>query len=218
MRVSVVSLLCFLIALPSLAQQIALQPKVSTLGVGADVVFGVSPHVNVRLGAQLFSHTRDLEKSDIKYEGDAELRSGNLLLDLYPAAGGFHITGGALFSDNSFTGRSNEDTIIEVNGVGYPVALVGVITAEVTANRIAPYLGFGFGNPLSGGGPWRVTLDVGAVYHGEPQVELTATPFLPIPLPASFERDLAEEERQLQEEVREYKIYPVVSIGVGYRF
>ncbi len=220
MHVLIRGLFCVLVAMPSLAQQIAVQPKVSTLGAGADLVLGLSPNLNARLGAQLFSHTRDLEQSDIKYEGTAELRSGNVLLDLYPAAAGaFRISGGALLSDNSFTGRSNEDTIIEVNGVGYPVALVGVITAEVTANKVAPYLGIGFGNPLSPGARrWRFAVDIGAVYQGEPEVKLTATPFLPIPLPASFERDLAAEEQDLQEELRQYKIYPVLSIGIGYRF
>lgn len=218
MRAILAALLLIFTATPLLAQRIAFQPKVSTLGGGADVILGISPHLNFRAGAQLFSMTETLEESDIIYDGDLELRSGNLLFDLYPTAGGFRISAGAILNDNSFTGRSTEDTLVVVNGVSYPVALVGVIAARVTTDPAGPYLGLGFGNPLSSGSPWRVTLDLGAFYQGEPQVELTATPFLPIPLPGSFQEDLAEEERKLQADVRKYKVYPVVSIGVAYRF
>lgn len=218
MRPILAVLLFALTTAPLLAQRIAFQPKVSTLGGGADVILGISPQLNFRAGAQLFSITQTLEESDIIYDGDLELRSGNVLLDLYPTASAFRISAGAILNDNSFTGRSTEDTLVVVNGVSYPVALVGVIAAKVTTDPIGPYLGIGFGNPLSSGSPWRVTLDIGAFYQGEPQVELTATPFLPIPLPAGFQEDLDEEERKLQDEVRKYKIYPAVSIGVAYRF
>jgi hypothetical protein len=217
MRRGVVILLFLAGALPALGQRMAIAPRFSTMGGGADLVLRATDGLHVRLGAQAYSLTRDLETSDIEYEGEADLSTQHALLDIYPGGGGFRVTLGAVINGNELTARSTEDTIVVVNGVPYRVADVGVLTAEAVPDDLNPYASVGWGNPFRGGRV-KLMIDIGAFYQGEPEVELRANPNPGVILPPGFEENLAAEERELQEEVSDYRVYPVVSVGVAFRF
>ena len=221
MRPFVTAVLCIavcLLTIPLSAQSIAVAPKVSTLGYGADLIVGAGSYVHFRGGIHRGEITRDLSHNDIDYEGDVELSSESLMLDIYPGGRSFRISLGAIRNDNIYEARSTEDTIIEINGVPYPVALVGRLRAVATTDEVGPYVGIGFGNPLRGSRRWSVMFDIGAYGHGEPVVDLIAEPNPGIPLPPDFEEDLAAEERSLQEDIGEYEIYPVVTFALAFRF
>lgn len=213
-----VCIAAFAVSLPVAAQQFAVAPKISTLGYGADLIVGLGSYVHLRAGAHRGDVTRDLTHNEIEYEGDVELSSENLFLDLYPGGRSFRVTIGAIRNDNIYEARSTENTIVEVNGIPYPVALVGRIRAVATTDEVGPYVGIGFGNAFRGGSRFRVLFDIGAYAHGEPVVDLIAEPNPGIPLPPTFEADLAAEERSLQEDISEYEIYPVVSLSLAFRF
>lgn len=207
-----------LTSVPVAGQQFAVAPKVSTLGYGADLIIGLGSYVHIRGGAHRGDITRDLTHNEIEYEGDVELSSESLFLDLYPGGRSFRVTIGAIRNDNIYEARSTENTIVEVNGVPYPVALVGRIRAVAMTDEVGPYVGIGFGNVFRSGSRFRVLFDIGAYGHGEPIVNLIAEPNPGIPLPPTFEADLAAEERSLQEDISEYEIYPVVSLSIAFRF
>jgi hypothetical protein len=64
------------------------------------------------------------------------------------------------------------------------------------------------------------SFDLGVLYQGEPNVGLTAV-CGPAVLPAQctqLQNDVAAEQASLQEDLSDYKFYPVVSFGIGYRF
>lgn len=208
----------FTVSFPVAGQQIAVAPKVSTLGYGADLIVGLGSYVHVRGGIHRGDITRDLTHNEIEYDGDVELSSENLFLDLYPGGRGFRITVGAIRNDNIYEARSNENTIVEINGVPYPVALVGRLRAVATTDEVGPYLGIGFGNAFRGSSRFRLLFDIGAYAHGEPVVDLIAEPNPGIPIPPGFEEDLAAEERSLQDEISDYEIFPVVSLSLAFRF
>ena len=76
-------------------------------------------------------------------------------------------------------------------------------------------------------GPKRLisnAVDLGAVFQGETNVELT--PVLPTDSPINtnpLAREalqilLDREEEDLQDDIGDYDLYPVVSIGISYRF
>ncbi len=221
MRRSLIVVICivgFSLALPAAGQQVAVAPKVSTLGYGADLIVGLGSYVHLRGGIHRGDITRDLTHNDIDYEGDVELSSENLFLDIYPGGRSFRITLGAIRNDNVYEARSTEDTIVEINGVPYPVALVGRLRAVATTDEVGPYLGIGFGNALRGNSRFKLLFDIGAYSHGEPVVDLIAEPNPGIPIPPGFEEDLAAEERSLQDEIGDYDIYPVVSLSLAIRF
>jgi hypothetical protein len=79
---------------------------------------------------------------------------------------------------------------------------------------MAPYLGAGFDFSIAN--RLGLTLDFGVLWQGEPIVTLTADGSLandPV-----FETALAVERQQLEDEVKDFKAYPVVSLGFNFNF
>ncbi len=186
--------------------------------MGADLTVGLARSLNLRLGAQAWTRSETRSEQEIEYDADLRLVSGELLLDVHPGERGFRISGGAIVNGNEVTAVSTENAVYTINGVRYPVGLVGRLEGRVDTNTLAPYLGIGWGNAVAPGGPWRFAIDVGAFYQGKPKVALTAHPIIPILLPARFEEDLEAERQDIENDLDSYRFYPVVSLGVSYRF
>lgn len=195
----------------------AVMPSVSTLGAGVDLAGELSSRVQLRGGFHAIDIGRPMTWDNVDYDGELRLRNVQGLFDFYPAGGSFRVSAGAIWNQNRASGISNEDTTIEVNGIRYPVALVGTIRADAETDPVGPYLGVGWGNPIAGSRRYRLMLDIGAYAHGDPRVELTARPRFGIPLPQRYLDDLQAEEDRINEDAKEYSIYPVVSIGLAIR-
>lgn len=202
----------------SQAQNVALGLKAGSLGAGLDLTVRLAPIVNLRVGAQGFSYSRTFTEQGILYDGKADLRSAWALLDIHPGRNGARISVGGVFSRNKLTGASPSSGTVTVNGVAYPVAAVGTINGEATANDVCPYLGLGWGNAVAPGSPLRLALDVGVFYQGAPKVSLTAHPANPALVPPAFFADLEKERVKAEDDASKYKYYPVVSLGLSYRF
>jgi hypothetical protein len=70
-----------------------------------------------------------------------------------------------------------------------------------------------------------VSFEVGAIYQGEPEVDLTVDTSLQLPeipgLPGGqdlLELLAAQEERELERELEDYTVLPVVSLSLTYSF
>lgn len=193
----------------------ALTLKAGTLGGGVDLTFTVGPHLATRLGAQAFSTTRELHEQDLRYTADIQLQTLSLIADWHPAATGFRLSAGAFANDNRVpleaTGRQT------LNGREYDLTELGSITGEITFDSVAPYAGFGWGTAARDDG-WSVALDVGVMFHGEPELTLEVRANDPDEVPPQFYEDLENERAATEEELSRYEYYPVVMLGVGYSF
>jgi hypothetical protein len=186
-----------------------------TLGGSVAVSYHPSPRFALRAIYGRGSETRNFTERQINY--DATLTSDSLggLVDLHPTGGSFRITGGVLWNRNRVEGRTTERNSITINGVSYPAVLFGYLTAQARGNRSAPYAGIGWGPT---GRHWGLTLDLGAAYHGAPKLSVQAHPTIPQLVPASFYTDLEAERVQAEHDIASYKWYPVVQLGLAYRF
>ena len=77
------------------------------------------------------------------------------------------------------------------------------------------------------GGKWYVELVLGVLMQGSPQAHMTASgKFDRLTPPAttvdssnpSFQTQLKNEEKSLQSDMNSFKLYPVIDLGLGYRF
>jgi hypothetical protein len=75
---------------------------------------------------------------------------------------------------------------------------------------------------VGGDGGWSFALDLGAIFLGAPEVSLTLDTPLPIDsipgLRELVDEFLADEEADLEDEIGDYDVLPVISFSVGYRF
>jgi hypothetical protein len=177
------------------------------------------PTLNARLGIQGFSYDEDgIETDNVNYDADLKLFSGLLTADWFPFHGGFRLSAGLLANGNELdlTGRPSAGSTFNINGVPFAAAEVGSLQGNVDFNSIAPYLGIGWGNPFSSGGNWSFNCDLGVAFQGSPDVTLTANG--PAANNSDFLANLEAERRDLENEVDDFQYYPVVSLGITYRF
>jgi hypothetical protein len=218
MKKSLGILLGILVASAARAQGVAITAKAGSTGAGLDLTIGLARTINLRVGGQGFKRSETRTEQDVEYDADLDLLSGQVLLDLHPGGRGFRLSIGAVFNENEVRAVSTDDAVYTINGVDYPAALIGRLHGKVETEKVAPYLGLGWGNAVAPGSRWRFALDVGAFYQGEPEVSLVARPANPDLVPPGFEEDLEAERREIEEDISDYKIYPVVALGVSFRF
>jgi hypothetical protein len=195
--------------------------KGGTLGAGLDISKGISESLALRLQANALDYDRDITDTDVDYNSDLKLRSAGLLLDWHPFSGVFRVSAGAFWNGNeaTATGRPTNGTYV-INGQTYTSAQIGSLNGQIDFSEVAPYFGIGFGSAPKAGRGMTFSFDLGVFYQGEPNVGLTAVCGVGVPAGTctQIQNDVAAEQASLQEEVSDYKFYPVVSFGIGYRF
>jgi hypothetical protein len=188
--------------------------KIGTLGIGIGGEYRLNESIGLGLGANYFKYDFDFTAEDIDYDGELNLASANLLAHYYPKKGRFRLTGGLAFNGNEIDAQSKGDTTYEIGDTTYTAAQIGTINGKIDFRTIAPYLGLGWGPSLEK--RWGFTFDVGVLFQGSPEVELAATG--PISNDPAFLANLAEEEQAVQDELEKFQYYPVIALGVYYRF
>lgn len=193
-----------------------LSPTISTLGLGVEAGVRMNDLVGLRLGGNWFQFSFDQEIDEINYDADATLGSVGALLDLHPFGGGFRVTGGARlnFNQAELTGRG--EGTVEIDGQVFDADDVGTLDGDVEFDTIAPYLGIGYGGALLGGA-LILTFDLGVMYQGSPDVELTANTGVLADDPA-LQAALAAEEADIEDDYEDYVFFPVVGLAATYRF
>src|SRR6266550_4504374 len=204
-----------LLATPLLA--VSVTPEVSTLGFGVSAGFGVTPLFGVRVAAHSGSYSRDLRKESIEYNGKLKLNNFGGLLDVYPFASGFRLSAGAFANSDKIDLVSKPGQTITVNGVAYPTSAIGNITGDVKFNKTSPYGGIGWGTKPSGRG-FGLTFDLGVLYQGSPKISVQPHPTNPALVPPSFNTNLEIERAKTENDIKNYKYYPVIGIGFSFGF
>lgn len=200
------------------AQSVAV--RVGTTGAGLEVGSALSSRLGMRVHLLGGSISHDLTESGIRYDGKFKMSNGSLLLDLHPFAGSFRISGGLTYNNNRIDATATPEAgFIEISGVRYTAAEVGRLHADLRWDKASPYVGIGWGSSPVGGRGLFLTTDLGVLYQ-TPTVSLTGVcgPALPALACQQLQSDIRAEEAQLRNDLADVKWYPVLSLGIGYRF
>ena len=239
-RVRVPTVLFFLVVVLAIvaapaaaAPPFAAGVRAGTTGLGVDLVARAGERANVRLAAGSFGYDTTISTGSRDYDTEIDVASGLLLLDWYPGAGGFRVSLGAGWNGTEaevssplLQGVPIEPPGFMLPGFQFPdVGLdFGTVSGTARGEEVVPALLVGWGNPFRGG-RWKVSFEVGAIYQGEPEVDLTVDTSLQFPeipgLPGGqdlLELLAAQEERELERELEDYTVLPVVSLSLTYSF
>ncbi len=195
--------------------------KAGTLGTGIDLTYNINEKINTRFNFNKGKIGFDFEESGVDYSGNFNASTAGGLVDYYPNANDFRLTTGLYVNQNelNFSAVGGDGLTI---GDSVPL-LEGIqLDLDVSFKKLAPYLGLGWGNAIKEGSDWQFDLDVGVLFQGsaESNLELSGTAYdglLPV-LQQALQDALIEEENNINDELKDFKLYPVISIGVGYRF
>lgn len=191
-----------------------------TIGLGGNVSWRFHDHFALTGGYSGFSYD-DLDQTvnDVNYEGDIDANVYSLKLDVYPwASSGFFVSAGAVRPDVQLdaTGRAAGD-FYEYQGVQVP-ADVGYLEGEAElSDGLEPYLGLGWRNSARAGLGFYAELGAFLI---DPQASLAARGgFTSIPgAREAVSGYVEEQEREVQDELDKYGVYPVAVLGIEYTF
>ncbi len=202
------------------AEDIALSLNAGTTGLGAGLIYNLSDQLNVRGSYNWFEYNREEQVDELEYDLDLQLSTTELLLDWHPFSGGFRVTGGVVHNGTDLTGeaRPTSTDTVEIGGRVFNAQEVGSVDADVDFNRIAPYLGIGYGKPF--GQRLSLSADLGVTYQGSPDATIRVRPGSGVDpvTQARLEQAAVQEERDLEEELDRFKYYPVARVGLTYMF
>lgn len=182
-----------------------------TLGIGPEIGYRMNDHVGVRGNATFLGLSHDFDSNDLDYRGKARLKSGGLMLDVYPFGGGFRISGGARINGNDGRVRAVPSRSVTVGNTTYTPAQIGTITGEAETKNFAPALTLGWAGRNAEGFVFGV--EAGALFQGRVRIRnfRNSTGLISA-------ADLEAERLDIQDDVDDYKVYPILQLTVGYRF
>ena len=198
---------------------IALGPKIGTTGIGLDLTFGINRYLNLRGGFNYGSFTWSPKLDDVEYDLDVDMLSIPLMLDIHPFGGHFRITAG-LFLQPGTEGdlRATPDKNVQIGSHTYPPEVVGTLRGQIdVADTLAPYLGIGFGNAVAEDQLLTFMVELGVIFQSYDS-SLTADGAGMTAKLDTFRQDIQEEERNLQKDLDDLKVYPVLTLGLAWHF
>lgn len=209
--VGVAALALASIAPPASAAEVGLGVHAGTLGAGLDLGVGVNEKLVARVGFNKLTISEDFTEDDIDYSADLELESIHALADWHVLGGGFRITGGVVFNNNAFSGSASVDAGDDIGG--QPAPSDGELNLDVTYDDVAPYIGIGWGNRVHGWSKLAFSVDAGLMLQGEASVDIDDNGTTGV-----SQDDLDAEAKEVEDELEDFDIYPVLSASIIYRF
>lgn len=195
---------------------LAIAGKASTLGLGGELTTGITSNVNARVGFNTFDMDFEDDFDDIEYDLGLDFSSVSALVDWYVFNDNFRISGGIISIDHKIDLDATPTVSEEIGDVTYTPTEIGTLFGDVEVDDLAPYVGIGWGDALDPGRRWGFYCDFGVAFTSSPDVDLSANGTLAAD--STFLANLEKERKDIEDDLDIIKFYPVLSIGLYYRF
>ena len=190
--------------------------RVGTLGIGGEVDFRFNQRFGARIQLNGLSVSYDTTESDIRYDLGLALQTFGVLADWYPTGHRFRLTAGLYHNGSELVGIAATQTSYTIGNTSYTPADIGTLRASIGFESAAWYLGIGYARIPEGSG-WGWNFDLGALFSGEPIPALESQGGL-LSSSAQLQNDIQLEEQQLQDDMSDFDVYPVITLGISYSF
>ncbi|MGV3278016.1 hypothetical protein ACFX5K_00005 [Rickettsiales bacterium LUAb2] len=199
--------------------------QVGTLGIGINIAQPVSKYFNFRFNLNGFNANYSNKIKSINYNANMHWFNYGLLLDYHPFSNGFYLTGGEYYNGNNIKLKSkleaNKD--ITIGGQTFNSNDLGSngLNGKISFNKFKPYLGLGYAS--------NTTTAKGFTFIGEFGVLFTGAIKLNYNVDCNLKNDSYEvcnqlksatdkEKSNIDKDLQKIKVYPVLYLGIGYKF
>lgn len=237
---SVLLCACLLSMAPLFAQgssddsgRVGVGAKVSLLGVGVEGAARVTHYTNVRAGFNVLGYSRTFNKDQVSYGGHLEFQTFEAHFDYFPWAKAFHVSGGLLayvrtpqVTASALVPANQSFTLNSVTYYSDPTNLSRP-NATMSFNSVSPTLTTGWGNLVHRDSKhFSVPFEVGVAFQGSPKTALAiggnvctapGSGCLPGSDP-SVQANIVGEQNKINNSLKVFKFYPIISVGFGYTF
>ncbi|MDA0679831.1 MAG: hypothetical protein O3A13_07680 [Proteobacteria bacterium] len=192
--------------------------KAGTLGFGVEGSWQPIGWLDLRAGINFYDYDDTGSQAGINYDATLALDTYYLTGNLKFPASPFRMTLGAFTNNNEVRMASKAMPSYQLgsNSTPYLPADVGTLTSVASFDGVSPYIGGGFDFSIMN--RLGLSLDFGVLWQGEPIVSLASDGALALISDPGFLADLEAERLQLEDELKDLKAYPVVSIGFNFNF
>jgi hypothetical protein len=217
----------------SMPSRIAVGVKVSLLGAGVEMATPITYRTNLRFGFNAFSYSRGFTNDGVGYDANLSFRSVETHFDWFPFAGAFHLSPGAmLYNGNKISANASVTSgqSFSLGGTSYISDPANPITGtgKIGFNKVAPEATFGWGNLLPRSSKhFSIPFEAGVVFEGSPKAALNLTGSAcaadgtnchDITNDTTFQSNVVAQQNKLNNNMSFFKFYPIISLGVGYKF
>jgi hypothetical protein len=228
-----IGLACVILLFSSTAQALDLGvgAKAGINGVGLDLSVGLTKNINARISVSSI----DIEgedgsvsvgdtgsEADLDYDIDFDYGASALFIDWHVLGGGFRVSAGMLKNNGAAEGTGALQGAIVIDGQALdPSDFSGDIGTEVSLGEsYQPYIGIGWGRGAGGDGGFSVSLDVGvALLDTSVDFDATVNAGGTNGLSqAELDSVLRAMEKDAEDELDDYELWPVLALGVNYAF
>ncbi|MBW3559745.1 MAG: hypothetical protein KY446_05975 [Proteobacteria bacterium] len=202
------------------SERFAVGVTAGTTGFGVEGQFRAAPRFNLRVSGDVFSYDTDFATDDVDYEAEIDFNQVGGFVDVHPFDNSFFVSGGVYTGDRSVEVNATSNMSAEIGNVVFTPQQIGTLTGTVDFGGTAPFLGVGYNNTFRTNGRIGFKAVVGAAFGEDPSVDLRRTGGEPLPafIQTQFDRELRNEEAELQQDAEDLKTLPVVQVGLTYRF
>jgi hypothetical protein len=216
------------------ARGIGVGVKVSMLGAGIEVATRVTQRTNLRGGFNMISYSRTFNKDGIAYDGTLGFKTVEAHYDIYPFSGRFHIGPGVIaYIGNPITANASVPggQSFSLGGTSYLSDSTAPVTGsgKINFNQAAPMVTLGWGNLVSRreSSHFAVPVEIGVAYQGSPKASLSLAGNVcdssgvncrSVASDPNVQNQILSEQTKLNKSISFFRLYPIVSIGFGYKF
>ena len=188
--------------------------RAGTLGFGLEGTWRPVPFMDLRAGFNAFSTDDERSEAGVDYDVELDLSSfyatANFRVPLSP----FRATVGVFSNGNEIGLTSRDSTTFDIGDTTFSGADVGTLRGDVGFDSLAPYAGVGLDFRIAD--RFGLHFDAGVLFQGTPELTLTADGLLADD--ALFQSELEAERAELQDELDDFELYPVLSVGISVNF
>ncbi|MCI4645182.1 MAG: hypothetical protein MRY64_10400 [Hyphomonadaceae bacterium] len=188
-----------------------------TVGGSLEAQYRFNDQVTVRATGNVLSISEEADVDDITYEGDLEFSGAGGFIDYHPFSNSFFISGGAYFGDKSIGLAAEPNEPVTIGDTTFTPDQVGRLEGDASFDDLAPFLGLGYDNTFTGDGHWGFRIMAGAALFGAADVDLRSVGGTFSDDPALL-AEIEEEEARIEDDVEDFQLYPILTLGLNYRF
>jgi hypothetical protein len=197
---------------PPSYQPFTLGAEAGTTGLGGGAGWRFADHFGLVGGMDYLKFSLNRTYSGIPYSGNVHMQSEYAGLNVYPSAkSSFRISLGAYFNQNKFTGSAVSDGTLVVNG--FPVPAGDSVHLEYKQQPVNPYVSIGGNLYFDKARHFSLGAELGAFYLGNPRVSVNTTPSGIVP-----QSDLDSYKKQVEDDIKNIPVWPVLKLSLNYSF
>ncbi|MGI9201889.1 MAG: hypothetical protein ACR2QL_12570 [Woeseiaceae bacterium] len=188
--------------------------KAGTVGIGLEASWQPLPYLELRVGANAYDYSDNGDVAGIEYDQELSLESFYGTANIHFPISPMRVTAGIYSNGNEMLLINDDLDDQNIGGIIYPGAGIGTITSSTSFDSMSPYFGIGFDFTLAG--KVGMNLDFGLLWQGDPIVDLNVDG--PLANDPGFQNALELERQELEDDMSDFKAWPVLQVGFVYKF